>query len=64
MTDTPQHIKELQLKIWLSKSPGERLRLTLEGNGQLLHFWSSARVVDRSWSDEKSNLQLDTKNIL
>jgi hypothetical protein len=51
MTDTPQHIKELQLKIWLSKSPGERLRLTLEGNGQLLHFWSSAHVVDR-WRNE------------
>ena len=25
MNDTPQHIKELQLKIWLSKTPGERL---------------------------------------
>ena len=25
MTDTPQHIKELQLKGWLSKTPGERL---------------------------------------
>jgi len=48
MTDTPQHIKELQLKIWLSKPPGERLRLTLEGNGQLLHFWSSAQVIDRN----------------
>ena len=57
MTDTPQHIKELQLKIWLSKSPGERLRLTLEGNGQLLHFWSSARVVDRKPNDQKPILQ-------
>ena len=64
MTDTPQHIKELQLKIWLSKSPGERLRLTLEGNGQLLHFWSSAKVVDRNRSDEKSNLDSATKNFL
>jgi len=53
MTDTPQHIKELQLKIWLSKSPGERLRLTLEGNGQLLHFWSAARVVDNRHGEEK-----------
>ena len=26
MTDTPQHIKDLQLKIWLSKPPEERLR--------------------------------------
>jgi hypothetical protein len=25
MTDTPQHIKDLQLKLWLSKTPGERL---------------------------------------
>ena len=25
MTDTPEHIKNLQLKIWLSKSPEERL---------------------------------------
>jgi len=25
MTDTPQHIKDLQLQLWLSKSPGERL---------------------------------------
>jgi len=25
MTDTPKHIKDLQLKLWLAKSPGERL---------------------------------------
>lgn len=53
MTDTPQHIKELQLKIWLSKSPMERLRQTLENNGQLLQFWSSAHVVDRNQPDQK-----------
>ena len=53
MTDTPQHIKELQLKIWLSKSPMERLRQTLEDNGQLLQFWSSARVLDRMPPDPK-----------
>ena len=64
MTDTPQHIKELQLKIWLSKSPGERLRLTLEGNGQLLHFWSAAHVVGRSQNDEKPNSGEDIKNFL
>jgi len=52
MTDTPQHIKELQLKIWLSKSPMERLRQTLEGNGQLIQFWSSAHVEDRSRNDQ------------
>ncbi|MFM2337661.1 MAG: hypothetical protein RL115_854 [Bacteroidota bacterium] len=25
MNDTPQHIKNVQLKLWLQKSPGERL---------------------------------------
>lgn len=25
MTDSPQHIKDLQLKLWLEKTPGERL---------------------------------------
>ena len=64
MIDTPQHIKELQLKIWLSKSPMERLKQTLETNGQLLQFWSSAQVVDRSRNDEKSNREAETKNFL
>jgi len=64
MTDTPQHIKELQLKIWLSKPPGERLRLTLEGNGQLLHFWSSAQMVDRNRNDEKSDGLVEIKDFL
>lgn len=32
MTDTPTYIKELQLKIWLSKPPGERLRQFLTDN--------------------------------
>ncbi len=25
MTDTPQYIKDLQLELWLQKTPGERL---------------------------------------
>jgi len=25
MNDTPEHIKEMHLKLWLTKSPGERL---------------------------------------
>jgi hypothetical protein len=32
MTDTPEHIKELQLKIWLSKTPAERLYQFLMDN--------------------------------
>jgi hypothetical protein len=29
MTDTPQHIKDIHLKLWLQKSPGERLYQTI-----------------------------------
>ena len=25
MTDTPKHVQEIQLKLWLAKTPGERL---------------------------------------
>ena len=32
MTDTPKHIKDLQLKTWLSKTPGERLGQFLTDN--------------------------------
>jgi hypothetical protein len=47
MIDTPKHIKDLQLKIWLSKSPMERLKRTLEDNGALLQFWPSTHLVDK-----------------
>lgn len=43
MNDTPQHIKELQLKIWLSKSPGERLKQFMEDNAALFQFWKAAQ---------------------
>ena len=36
MTDTPQHIHELQLKLWLSKAPGERLSQFLKDNDDML----------------------------
>ena len=36
MTDTPQHIKDLQLKLWLSKSPGERLYQFLVDNDAMM----------------------------
>jgi hypothetical protein len=35
MTDTPQHIKELQLKLWRSGSPMGRRKQALESNHQL-----------------------------
>ncbi len=32
MTDTPQHIKDVQLQRWLAKSPEERLLQFLKDN--------------------------------
>lgn len=43
MTDTPDHIKQLQLKIWLSKSPMERLKQMMEDNTALNAFWAAAK---------------------
>lgn len=43
MNDTPKHIKELQLKIWLSKSPGERLMQALKDNEMLFRIWKNAK---------------------
>lgn len=53
MNDTPQHIKELQLKIWLSKSPAERLKQFMEDNASLFHFWTSAK--NSRYSQEKND---------
>jgi cell division protein FtsL len=53
MNDTPQHIKELQLKIWLSKSPAERLKQFMEDNTSLFQFWNKARESDFKTPDPK-----------
>ena len=46
MTDTPQHIKDLQLRIWLSKSPMERLKQMMEDNASLFKFWANTKKAD------------------
>ena len=53
MNDTPQHIKGLQLKIWLSKSPAERLKQFMEDNTSLFQFWNTARKSDPKTPDPK-----------
>jgi hypothetical protein len=35
MTDTPQHIKDLQLKLWLAKKPEEILMQFLKDNDEM-----------------------------
>ena len=46
MIDTPQHIKSLQLKIWLSKAPMERLKQMMEDNESLFNFWENAKRIE------------------
>ena len=53
MTDTPQHIKDLQLKIWLSKPPMERLRQMMEDNAALFKFWSAGHQATGHKQDDK-----------
>ncbi len=43
MTDTPQHIQDLQLALWLQKSPGERLLQGLKNNENIFLLFKSAQ---------------------
>jgi len=47
MDDTPAHIKQLQLAIWLAKPPEEWLRLTLEDNDALFALWAESFIKSR-----------------
>ena len=51
MKDTPDHIKQKQLEIWLAKPFEERLLLTLQMNDELNTFWTE---VKKSMPDNKS----------
>ena len=35
MTDTPQHVKDIQLQLWLVKTPEERLMQFLKDNDEM-----------------------------
>lgn len=43
MEDTPEHIKQLQLDIWLSKTISERLEQFILDNDALFKFWQQAQ---------------------
>lgn len=55
MTDTPQYIYDLQLKIWLSKTPGERLLQFLKDNDDMRKALKEAK--------EKLNLPDTVTNV-
>jgi hypothetical protein len=37
MNDTPDHVKKLQLELWLKKTPGERLYQTIKDIEEMRH---------------------------
>ena len=57
MTDTQEHIKELQRKIWLAKPPMERLRQMITDNEALHKFWKASKMKEgRSEKTSGANL--------
>jgi hypothetical protein len=57
MTDTPEHIKKIQLQIWLSKPPMERLRQFLEDNEALYLQWRAAELKRKAAEEKDANKQ-------
>lgn len=55
MKDTPQHIKQLQLKLWLSKPPMERLRQMMADNEALYKFWNNTKSTTITLKDSGIN---------
>jgi len=44
MQDTPEHVRKLQLQIWLSKTPEERLLQAIQDNEAMFAFWKAAKA--------------------
>lgn len=56
MQDTSEHIKQIQLDIWLSKSMSERLERTILDNDALFKFWKEARKQISSNNNTNADL--------
>ena len=47
MTDTPRHIIELQLRLWMSKTPEERLYQFLSDNHEMYQALREFKIKNR-----------------
>ena len=45
MNDTPEDVRKIQMQIWLSKSPAERLLQCRKDNDDLMIFFESAKKL-------------------
>ena len=55
MRDTPKHVQEIQLKIWLDKTPGERLFQFLTDNNVMY------KAILKAKEEIKNNLSASTE---
>jgi hypothetical protein len=56
MQDTPEHIKQIQLDIWLAKSPSERLERFILDNDNLFKLWKQAKKQISSNNNNEPDL--------
>jgi hypothetical protein len=56
MQDTPEHIKQIQLDIWLAKSPSERLERFILDNDNLFKLWEQAKKQILSNNSSETHL--------
>ncbi|CAN5358134.1 hypothetical protein BH11BAC3_BH11BAC3_40440 [soil metagenome] len=52
MTDTPKHVQQIQLELWLAKTPGERLLQFLHDNDIL---YKAILKAKEQLKEEKNN---------
>ena len=60
MTDTTQDIKNLQLQIWLDKSPMERLHQFMTDNEALINFWKEVKPTNKILKVISNNKEIET----
>ena len=53
MEDTPEHVKKIQLELWLAKTPGERILQYLKDNEELYKMWDAVKAQQQQKGDEK-----------
>ena len=56
MTDTPDHIKDIQLKIWLSKSPEERLSQFIMENDA---WWQALKEAKKNMKQNEISKKIN-----
>lgn len=45
MNDTTQYVHDLQLSLWLKKTPMQRLHQFMVDNDEMYKFWKNAKTV-------------------